>query len=199
MVVSPKRKVVKSPKKSPKKRAAAPTPVERGLVVLDIDGTIIDTISGKEERPKYKKRLLQFQDHHIYARPYAKDFIKYLLKKYDVGIWTFATGDYAWAILMDGFGFKPEDFVFFYTRDFPPPFDHNHDLDVKQIERLPFPHRKRILVDDNLHNVMTNEKDKSTPHNRAVRIKEFKVTRPTASSDIELHRMKKRIADRLGY
>lgn len=172
---------------------------ERGLVVLDIDGTIIDTVHGDAPRPKYKKRILQFEDNSIYARPYAKAFIRYLLGKYDVGIWTFATGDYATAIICDGFGFHLKDFVFFYTRDYPPPFNRRHNLMVKQIDRIPTHHRKRILIDDNIDNVITNETDRSTPHHRAVRVKEYIVHTPSASRDIELNRIKTIISDRLGY
>lgn len=194
-VQSPKRQIVR--KKSPKK--IEPARRERGLVVLDIDGTLIDTVSGNTPRPKYKKRILQFEDHSIYGRPYAKSFIRYLLKKYDVGIWTFATGDYAMAVIRDGLGFDPKEFVFFYTRDFPPPFDRKHDLTVKQIDRIPTPHRKRILIDDNLYNVLTNEKNHSTPDHRAIRVKEYKVHKPQSSGDIELNRVKQIINDRLGY
>lgn len=173
--------------------------LERGLVILDIDGTLIDTISGDADKPKYRKRILQFEDDSIYGRPYAKSFIKYLLKKYDVGIWTFATWDYAYEIITTGFDVNPKDLVFFYTRDYPPPFKHSHDKSVKQIDRIPTYHTKRILIDDNIYNVAANEKDQSNPHHRAIKVKEYKVHSMNSASDMELNKIKSLIKHRLGY
>lgn len=172
---------------------------ERGLVILDIDGTLIDTVSGNNPRPKGKKRILQFEDHSIYGRPYAKSFVRWCLNKYDVGVWTFATWDYAIAVLTEGLGINPADLKFIYTRDRPPPFKKTHDMSVKQITRIPTAHQRRILIDDNLHNVITNEKDRLTPHSRALKIKEYKVHRPEATGDAELLKIKNLIKDRLGY
>jgi len=172
---------------------------EKGLVILDIDGTLIDTVSGTTPRPKFKKRILQFEDHSIYGRPYAKSFIRYLMKKYDVGVWTFATWDYAYAVLTEGLDIDPNDLLFIYTRDRPPPFKRTHDMSVKQIGRIKTGHKRKILIDDNIHNVLANEKDHSTPYHRAIKVKKYAVHRPTAANDIELNRIKSLIRERLGY
>jgi len=189
---SPPRKkvVIKSPtvKRSPK---------ERGLIVLDIDGTIIDTVSGDDKRPGRRKRIQQFEDHSIYGRPYAKQFIDWCMKKYDVGVWTFATGDYAVSVLK-GFGYDPQDFVFFYTRDFPPPWNPSHDNEVKQIERIPTNHKKRVLIDDNTANVRVNEKTNRHPDIGAIQIKEYQVHKPGSSADNQLLLIKEAICRKLG-
>lgn len=75
-------------------------------LVLDLDNTLISSISDKEmsKNKSIKTRNLQFVDmenyYRIFYRPYLKEFLEYAFDNFHVTVWTAASRDYA-AFIID--------------------------------------------------------------------------------------------------
>lgn len=76
-------------------------PVNKINVLLDLDNSIISSLSLKEIKKikNIDKRKLEYQTmegyYRVYSRPHLKKFLSYLFKNFDVSVWTAASRDYA--------------------------------------------------------------------------------------------------------
>lgn len=68
-------------------------------LVLDLDNTIISSLSFKELDKKIKNRKLSFDDmedyYRVFHRPYLQEFLDYAFNNFHVSVWTAASRDYA--------------------------------------------------------------------------------------------------------
>jgi len=75
--------------------------IPRLQVVLDLDNTIISSLSMREVKKlkNIDNRKLNYktmQDYYrVYERPHLKTFLDYVFKHFDVTVWTAASRDYA--------------------------------------------------------------------------------------------------------
>ncbi len=80
------------------------------LIVLDLDETLIHSSDLRISSD------FEFGSFSVLVRPFAKEFVRYLLDRFDVGIWTSSTFDYASEIL-HGLGFNQDEFAFVWARE----------------------------------------------------------------------------------
>ena len=118
------------------------------LLVLDLDETLVHACEEPLDRPA-EHRIL---DLHVYRRPHVDAFLRAVLERFEVGVWTAARPDYAMAVvsaLMD-----PSRLRFVYARD---RCTHHTDLetweptwlkDIRKLRRFGFPQAKILVVDD---------------------------------------------------
>ncbi len=75
-----------------------PNPDNKLNLVLDLDNTLISSLSFKEAA-KLKNRKLQYDDmedyYRVFHRPYLQEFLDYAFSNFHVTIWTAASRDYA--------------------------------------------------------------------------------------------------------
>jgi hypothetical protein len=79
---------------------------EKLNIVLDLDNTLISSLSFKELNKVYRKRKrdnsgksLKYSDmenyYRIFHRPYLQEFLDFIFENFNVSIWTAASKDYA--------------------------------------------------------------------------------------------------------
>lgn len=92
-------------------------------ILLDLDNTLISSLSSEEERKKFKKKYPKFRwenmDNYykVFERPGLQKFLDFLFKNFNVSIWTAASKSYA-LFIIDKFILQnhPErklDYIFF--------------------------------------------------------------------------------------
>lgn len=92
-------------------------------ILLDLDNTLISSLSTSEEKKRYRKRMdkYRWEDmdgyYKVFERPGLQPFLDFLFKNFNVSVWTAASKTYALFIidkfLLNG---KPErklDYIFF--------------------------------------------------------------------------------------
>ena len=86
------------------------------LILLDLDNTLIcaeDLASVRDEskmvKAREKFRCVRMEDYYdIFERPHLQDFLDFLFEKYDVGVWTASSKDYA-IFVVKNFITQPEN------------------------------------------------------------------------------------------
>jgi hypothetical protein len=108
-------------------------------VVLDIDGTLIQSISPRtlqennETFRKYVfkckelsnnneeicecKNIIEWNGYLIQERPYLNEFLDFLFQKFDVGVWTAGSEDYAHMMCSEIFKRHYDNLVFIWSRE----------------------------------------------------------------------------------
>ncbi|ASZ85018.1 038R [Cherax quadricarinatus iridovirus] len=92
-------------------------------ILLDLDNTLISSISKKEEKPIFKPRMKQFrwenmEDYYkVFERPGLQPFLDYLFENFNVSVWTAASKSYALFIIekfiLQGHPERKLDYIFF--------------------------------------------------------------------------------------
>jgi hypothetical protein len=153
-------------------------------VVLDLDNTIVHCIENiqKNKVSVNNGSLSKIQSYEdnciIYLRPYLYIFITNLLKRSNVGIWTFGTYSYALKVL-SLLNIDKDLFVFVYARDYPP---NNVSVAYKDIGLIKknFPQfSSYFIIDDNINNCIINPCEN-------IWIKHFNVFDANAVNDTDL-------------
>jgi TFIIF-interacting CTD phosphatase-like protein len=74
-------------------------------ILLDLDNTLICSISKEEEKPIFKPRMKQFRwenmenIYKVFERPGLQEFLDFLFENFNVSIWTAASKSYALFII----------------------------------------------------------------------------------------------------
>ena len=91
-------------------------------IILDLDNTIISSLSRKEEKRSHLSKFNRFVwenmsgDYKVFARPHLQEFLDYLFANFDVSVWTAASKSYAIFVIDNFILIKPErklKYVFF--------------------------------------------------------------------------------------
>jgi TFIIF-interacting CTD phosphatase-like protein len=91
-------------------------------ILLDLDNTLISSISKEEENPVYKPRMKFFTwkemegYYKIFERPGLQTFLDFLFENFNVSIWTAASKTYALFIINNFILINPErrlKYIFF--------------------------------------------------------------------------------------
>lgn len=95
---------------------------KRYNIVLDLDNTLISSLSRKEERKKHRPRFNKFVwenmsgEYKVFARPHLQEFLDFLFANFDVSVWTAASKSYAIFIIDNFILVEPErrlKYIFF--------------------------------------------------------------------------------------
>jgi hypothetical protein len=122
-------------------------------VLLDLDNTLIYSISASKAYKYPSLRKHYFEDMVILERPYLADFLTILGKYYNVSVWTAAQRDYASFIVNNILIHHVEIFHLFdrqHVQDSLYYFGTMKNLDLlTKIYKIPmFIQHKNIMVDD---------------------------------------------------
>jgi TFIIF-interacting CTD phosphatase-like protein len=91
-------------------------------ILLDLDNTIISSLSSSEERKGHKKKMSKFVwenmdgEYKVFERPGLQSFLDFLFANFNVSVWTAASKSYALFIIDNFILIKPErklDYIFF--------------------------------------------------------------------------------------
>ncbi len=141
---------------------------KKGLIILDIDNTLIDTkvvleqYKSKYPRPSYtlskadtnkiidNKELAPLVKVLIYRRPYLTQFLKYIFEHYHVGLWTAAQERWMDIILNKVLKTYKNKFLFKWHREHSTP-EGKYMKPLKKIfEKYPkFNSSNTLIIDDN--------------------------------------------------
>jgi TFIIF-interacting CTD phosphatase-like protein len=138
--------------------------MEQGLVILDLDHTIISAVEMNKLNTVHDPDAFHYKDfadtYRIYERPYLQQFLDRLFKKYRVAVWTAAGISYANFIIKNFILNKKGrtlEFVMWsehcdYSEE---KYDHQ-----KKLKLLNFVSDPVVILDDN-DEVLRTQKDKS--------------------------------------
>jgi TFIIF-interacting CTD phosphatase-like protein len=97
--------------------------MEKINILLDLDNTLISSLSKKEEKHIYKPRMKKFRwenmenVYKVFERPGLQPFLDFLFKHFNVSIWTAASKTYALFIIdkfiLDNHPERTLDYIFF--------------------------------------------------------------------------------------
>ena len=92
-------------------------------ILLDLDNTLISSLSEEEECPTLKPRMKHFRwenmdgYYKVFERPGLQPFLDYLFKHFNVSVWTAASKSYALFIIekfvLNGRPERQLDYIFF--------------------------------------------------------------------------------------
>lgn len=91
-------------------------------ILLDLDNTIISSLSRKEEKKTHSKKFKKFVwenmdgQFKVFERPGLQNFLDFLFRNFNVSIWTAASKSYALFIIENFITIKPArklDHIFF--------------------------------------------------------------------------------------
>jgi TFIIF-interacting CTD phosphatase-like protein len=92
-------------------------------ILLDLDNTLISSLSKNEDKKIYKPRMKKFRwenmenVYKVFERPGLQPFLDFLFKHFNVSIWTAASKSYALFIIdkfiLDGHPERTLDYIFF--------------------------------------------------------------------------------------
>jgi len=143
-------------------------PKKNGLIILDIDNTLIDTKFVYKEfvssfpRANYTLTKSETRDFIndkeiadnvrilIYKRPYLNQFLKYILQHYHVGIWTAAKNTWMHLILKKIMPTYKNKFIFKWHREHSTPNEKYMKPLTKVFNQYPkFNSLNTLIIDDN--------------------------------------------------
>ena len=116
----------------------------RGLLILDLDETLIHSEEFPRTQPSIKefdfKVGLEGEDHWYMTkkRPFLNEFIEFAFDNFDVGVWTASTEDYASTVL-ENIGIDKNILKCFYTREncgMKLDYETNSYYGVKNLQKL---------------------------------------------------------------
>ena len=148
-------------------------------IVLDLDNTLVSSISFKELKKikNMDKRRLKYKDmdeyYRIYYRPFLKEFLEYVFKNFDVTIWTAASRDYA-SFILDNIILNENDkkhkkgkkklkmFLFDQNCDQSQIlYDQDSPKDLRYLYNFPGYHQCNTIIVDDLLEVYNANKNKT--------------------------------------
>lgn len=124
------------------------------IIVLDLDNTLVHTVSKEVADKVGKPADLVFDGHYVFFRPFLAEFLAMVYNKYKkVGIWSFGTKGYVENVVKH-FGIP---FEFIYTIDNPPPGKKEYLYDSKELHYIDKAHNSiSFIVDDRVYNTLHN-------------------------------------------
>jgi TFIIF-interacting CTD phosphatase-like protein len=122
---------------------------QRKLLVLDLDETLV---YATEQRLSVAEEF-KAGPYYVYLRPHLRPFLEFCVNRFDVGIWTSSSADYAQAVVMQLFGsLGPLKFVWSRTRC-TRRYDHETQTeywvkDLAKLRRIGYALERVIVIDD---------------------------------------------------
>lgn len=161
-------------------------------IFLDLDNTIISSISKDEERAIMRPRMKKFHwksmegVYKVFGRPGLQEFLDYLFKHFNVSVWTAASKSYA-LFIIDTFILEnhPErtlDYILFshHCKDSKKNKRSQKSLEIlKTLYRLDYDLKSTYIIDDH------PDVYKTQPNN-CIQIKAFEFTDRKSYNDTEL-------------
>jgi TFIIF-interacting CTD phosphatase-like protein len=101
-------------------------------IILDLDGTIISSLSSEEEETKHKKKFQNYfwknmeNDFKVFERPGLQPFLDFLFRNFNVSVWTAASKNYGLFIIENFILIKPERKLDYYL------FSHHCKVSYKK-------------------------------------------------------------------
>jgi TFIIF-interacting CTD phosphatase-like protein len=162
-------------------------------ILLDLDNTLISSLSTEEEQPCHKRRMKKYtwKDmdgyYKVFERPGLQDFLDFLFKHFNVSVWTAASKSYALFIInhfiLDGHPERRLDYIF---------FSHHCRQSKRQMNS-----QKHLNMlwsvfniddynEDNTFIIDDNSEVYSTQPNRCIHVKPFEFTAKNSHKDKEL-------------
>lgn len=86
---------------------------KRYNILLDLDNTVISSISKKEEKASHRSKFSKFfwknmaGEYKVFARPHLQEFLDFLFENFNVSVWTAASKSYAQFIIENFILVKP--------------------------------------------------------------------------------------------
>lgn len=80
-----------------KPKAACSRATKKLNVVLDLDNTLISSLTEKERKRLDRQPSMPYKDfaqYRMFVRPYLQDFLTFLFKNFNVSVWTAASKSY---------------------------------------------------------------------------------------------------------
>lgn len=83
-------------------------------VLLDLDNTIISSLSRKEEKKKHRSKFNKFVwenlkgEYKVFERPGLQEFLDFLFENFNVSVWTAASKSYALFVIDNFILIEPE-------------------------------------------------------------------------------------------
>jgi hypothetical protein len=117
------------------------------IVVLDLDNTLIHSVTKDVAECIHKPADLIFSDIYVYFRPYLAAFLNELKSKFNrIGIWSFGTDDYVNKIA----SVLGIEFEFIYSINNPPPGKQPNDFSCKELIYIEQNHmcNAAFMIDD---------------------------------------------------
>ncbi len=168
--------------------------MSRSLIVLDLNGAILDAAKTllRDQTGKPLPYLAKTRTKYIYLRPGAIDFLEWLVKNYDVGIWTSCVEHNAYGIVRAAIPKRIRTqfkFVFHRARcELVPGPGYNSIKDLRQVwDNFPAYGPKNTWAIDDTASKYTRQPD------NLILLKEFKANAPDAAHDRELEKLRKRL------
>ena len=122
---------------------------QRKLLVLDLDETLVYATEQRLSIPEEFKA----EPYYVYLRPHLRPFLEFCVRRFDVGIWTSSSADYAHAVVLALFGsLEPLTLLWSRTRctlryDFETQTQY-WVKDLGKIRRIGYPLERVIVIDD---------------------------------------------------
>lgn len=172
---------------------------KRKNIFLDLDNTIISSLSKEEERPIMRPRMKKFTWHNmegvykVFERPGLQEFLDYLFLNFNVSVWTAASKSYA-LFIIDKFILEnhPErtlDYILFshHCKDSKKIKHAQKSLDIlKKVYKLDYDLDSTYIIDDH------PEVYKTQPAN-CIQIKAFEFTDRKSYNDRELKEIQRKL------
>ena len=129
--------------------SAVSVPSQRKLLVLDLDETLL---YATEQRLSIAEEF-KTGAYYVYLRPHLRPFLEFCVNRFDVGVWTSSSADYAQAVVMVLFGSLGHlKFVWSRTRctlRYDPETHRQYWVkDLRKIRRIGYPLERVIVIDD---------------------------------------------------
>jgi len=124
-------------------------PKPRKLLVLDLDETLV---YGTEQRLSIPEGF-KTGSYYVYLRPHVRPFLEFCIDRFDVGVWTASSADYAHAVVMELFG-SLERLKFLWSRTrctlrYDPEAQKRYWVkDLGKIKRIGYALERVIVIDD---------------------------------------------------
>jgi TFIIF-interacting CTD phosphatase-like protein len=154
--------------------------MKRGLVLLDLDHTIISAVEMNKLKRVKNPEAFQYKDfaqtYRIYERPYLQLFLDKLFSRYRVAVWTAAGISYANFIIKNFILTKPErklEFVMWSEHCEVSEERHDHQ---KKLKMLDFLNEPMVILDD-------NQEVLETQQNKSVDSRDFDVENENGQDD----------------
>lgn len=131
--------------------------LQRALLILDLDETLIWASAEPEARP-FDFRVAEYS---VVKRPFLSGFLDGAFEWFDVAVWTSSSAGYAESVVAEVFQGRPAlKFVWTRTRctqQFDPETRAHHFLkDLKKVKRRGFDLDRILMVDDSPEKLARN-------------------------------------------
>ena len=177
---------------------------ERYKILLDLDNTIISSLSRKEERRSHKEKFNKFiwenmdGEFKVFERPHLQAFLDFLFKNFDVSVWTAASKSYALFIIDNFILIKPSrkvEYVFFAHHCKQSVKKKGAQKDLSMLwTAFNLTH---VYNEDNTYIIDDNQEVYETQPDRCIQVKPFEFQDRKSFADDELNKTIKPVLKRL--